>query len=1270
MDNWKKTRSGAWAGRGFHYQHQICTLLLVRQWADLAPHGNLIPEGFEDCVLEFRDHSVWIQIKSRKDAPFQEAEVQNFLNDVDRKSAKFKTGKKTRSVIILEQPRSRKDEAEIGMLFDAENLDVVHCKAPDDEILSLLSSRLDTAEVIIDGILSELYKLVADASAANASLPFAKRRKITTTEIERRITERLQAEDPSAIDAALLSGALGPVDFQTPVQEPDFYRGVKVRAGHVAANLVLDRPDDVLRVSEALSQRRHVLVTGPSGAGKSALVWLTANTLADKFRWFQINGTATSAQAGDIATFVRARHPSDAFPIGIVFDEVNSANTDLWDVLVRELRGLPAVYFLGSVRQEDVNIISNQSDTEFVPVSLGPDLAQTFWKILAAANQTAWSHWREPFELSEGLMLEYVHLLTQGRRLSAVIGDQIRLREKENRHIELNILRSAAVLCNHGGEVDAGRLFELLDIDLDTANRSLKRLIDEHLVQESRPGVLGGLHPLRSNALVEASHEGVVFQAVNTLSQSLPATTTETIPSVVHSVLSDAGGEDETKFLQNLAAVLSNSCDIETWTSILTGLGLATLERHVASFMSLLEQHAVQRSHWSTAAVFADPDLELPELSNSDQLAGIRNAISIFRALPKHDLRSSCLEQLTEATKPPQCDSVIQADRLLSCRAPICGGDSIGYFPMYEFPEGDLDIRHIAKLLSTAYLVDPDLAEGLVLSLGGESALFDLFRSQTPWVTTPEIVPNDIHGRTVRADWFQVAEQYQTDPHETVCGICETLIALSPRSVAAACDAVDPSGQPIAVGDYKPCSKNMPRANIPAKPRVAWNVAFRQILLARTATESLTFYTQHMAPLVHQTEKVFRSYTEQWIKGKRIKNTAAFITDVKGIIDAANALSYAFPEKLPSAMTEPGAAGTNDTLGALLTSVLGNLIGRLNKEEGLKAAASFAGSLRDQARRHRKSDIWRTMSSPPLTELKKLSERLGAVSCILHEMAHDSQSVAIKRIVDATRRAGKSGAVRKAARHCRRLADRRFQDTLFGLEMALGNQGWNVQCVVKPDGESDSDYWSPREIAILVEITDFETQYGHYIEETFPLCQQHLGNNWPYRVVPIMENQIQASLAMCLTSYGPMPYTEFGREWSHYLDKPIFSSVLVDGFDKAMSDCFQVSEIIMCRGLDDLHPEEVETLSKIQDSFEINYNIVANVAQRTGTDESAYACCFLEENWRKVINESEATSSNQVVSDPLCLIIHQALAGKESEPALELLAIRLQMIQAECSNIT
>ena len=79
LDIWRDSRSGAWAGRGFHYQHMVSALILVRQWAGLAPPGYLVPEGFEDCVVESSDRRIWIQIKSRNDATFRDAEVRKIL---------------------------------------------------------------------------------------------------------------------------------------------------------------------------------------------------------------------------------------------------------------------------------------------------------------------------------------------------------------------------------------------------------------------------------------------------------------------------------------------------------------------------------------------------------------------------------------------------------------------------------------------------------------------------------------------------------------------------------------------------------------------------------------------------------------------------------------------------------------------------------------------------------------------------------------------------------------------------------------------------------------------------------------------------------------------------------------------------------------------------------------------------------------------------------------------------------------------------------------
>ena len=714
IEAWRQSRSGAWAARGFHYQHLLSTLILLRQWAGFASSGSLVPEGLEDCVIELTGGDIWLQIKSRKDGAFSDTEVQKILADAEDKATAVKREKDTQVAVVLEQPRADTNVVGIGQLFDDGSQNVFVCTEPDEESVSLILAQLDTAEVIARGIVNDLYRLVADASQENASLPFEERRRISTTEVERRIFESLEAGDPSAIESAVASGSLEPVDFTTPVSESGFYQGVKVKPGHVAAGLVLDRPDDTNKLVHTLKRRRHVLVSGPSGAGKSALMWLSASLLAGELRWYQITARAAVADADAIIRFVRARRPTETSRIGLVFDEVGSTNSDLWNVLVQELRGLPSVYFLGSVRQEDVTLIANQSDTEFIVVRLDENLAEDVWQKLYAEKQTSWGHWREPFEQSEGLMLEYVHLLTQGKRLTAIIYEQVQQRQREDRHDELAIIRSTAVLCARGGEVQTSKLFEFLGLEPDIVSDALQRLIDEHLVRESRPGVLGGLHMLRSEALSKVSHDETVFLATDSLWRSLPAATNETLPRIVQSIIAEARDEDETTALHNLAKTLGFSRCIDIWASILTGLGLATLERGVASFMKILEQHGLQRAQWSFASMFIDPDIDILELTESEQWQSLRNAILDFRALPKFDLRLACLEQLPEESTMPSIDSFQQANKFLSCLAPICGGEPVRITLVPDFVGIDeQDIRQVAAVLSTAYLIGPDVAENL-----------------------------------------------------------------------------------------------------------------------------------------------------------------------------------------------------------------------------------------------------------------------------------------------------------------------------------------------------------------------------------------------------------------------------------------------------------------------------------------------------------------------------------------------------------------------------
>ena len=1233
-----------------------------------------MPEGLEDCVLELPNHRFWVQIKSRNDGTFSEAEVQSIFVAIDNKAAALKSDRPTNSVVVLNQKCAERTVANMDRLLDDE-WKVVLCDSPKEEIIDLLTSHLEIAVILAEGIASDLYTLVVEVSSENASVSYDERRRISTTEVERRISERLVSEDPSTINRAIASGVLEAVNFQVPIDEPSFYLGVKAKPGHVTAGLISPRRSQTSEVTKKLKERRHVLITGPSGAGKSALMWLCAHALACSFRWFQITAEATANDADSIVRFVLARRPTPTSPIGLAVDEICAANSGLWDVLLKLLWGVPEVYVLGSVRTEDIYLISNQADTGFVQLTLDDRLAESVWKKLANDDLTNWSHWREPFEQSEDLMLEFVHILTQGERLASVIGDQVRQREHEERTDELAIIRCTAELCRHGGEIDAGRLFKLLDIPPERSSIALKRLIDEHLVRESRPDVLGGLHMLRSEALCAASHDGAVYTQSNSLWLGFLSVTNETLPRVVRSVLTESERQDDELTLQKLGETLASSADVEKWAAILTGLGLATLERCATLFISMLEQHSVQRAHWSLASMFIDPSTTVPNMPELEQWQAVKDAVESFRAAPKADLRSVCLEFLPTGTIAPTCKSFEEANRLLSSAVPIAGGQPVQVNISPEFTgECEQDIEQVAAFLSTAFVVDPHVADKFVEAFAGEEVLFEWFRRQTPWVATPIIDQNGEHGRTVRADFFVVADELQGDTHDTIVSICETLIALSPSSDAVASSAVNPKGGMIRAGNHPIVSKNIARENLPSKARVAWNVAFRQILLARVTDDSLTNYTQHMSVLIPETEQLFRSYSEKWIRGKRIGNADALAARINNVSQEVNALAYAEPKPVSTSMTAvvTGAAA-DDTLGSLLTGVLGNLVPRMNNqptESDAKGVAVFAESLVVQAREQQKSKIWRTTSAPPLEKIKAIADRLDAVSSILHEMAYDGSEAAVRRIVDVAKRAPLGKSVHLAARRCRMKADQRLQKKLRALESALEKQGSRVKCRTRPIEAADTICWPPVEIAVLVEMSDFETDFA-YLEKALLAGEEIFEQDWRFRVVPVLDGIVLPDFAIqpiseMLFSHGTvLPDVDFAADWREHIDLKFHFSEVSDAFSRAMNACVQLSGILNCRNWDEMHPEEEDTTEKIIDEFKASRELLSKSVVKTGLEELEWVLDKVDATWNQLVEEYEFAKDRREVSNPLYESMYSALSGEQSDWVNELAGARLLLRQAE-----
>src|SRR5690606_37976832 len=109
--------------------------------------------------------------------------------------------------------------------------------------------------------------------------------------------------------------------------------------------------------------------------------------------------------------------------------------------------------------------------------------------------------WREPFEQSNGLLLEFTHLVTQGKRLEAVLRDQVRQRLTEHRDDELLILQAVSFASRFGATLSVERLRERTRLTMPSFARAMNRPVEEHAVRWIGEHRIGGLHEIRSRHL-------------------------------------------------------------------------------------------------------------------------------------------------------------------------------------------------------------------------------------------------------------------------------------------------------------------------------------------------------------------------------------------------------------------------------------------------------------------------------------------------------------------------------------------------------------------------------------------------------------------------------------------------------------------------------------------------------------------------------------------------------------------------------------------------
>ncbi|MCG7635817.1 MULTISPECIES: hypothetical protein [unclassified Alteromonas] len=1261
---WKKSRSGAWAGRGFHYQHLVISHLLVEQWAGLRSPSIVVPEGLEDCVLEGKEHSIWLQIKSKSSGTIGKTQLNNYLHKVQIKASELAHFENIKSAIITETDEKSIGSEELKDLGRSKG-SFFHCQDPEFASESVIKSRLQVAEIVAESILSDIYKCVAQTSAENASLTYESRKKLSVGDIEKVVTKTLEFSDLERIDFALQTKIVVPLDL-SPLTDASFYKGVKARLGHVSAGLIFDDEERLIKYQEALCSNKIVLISGPSGAGKSSAMWSCVYRLTSQFRWFELAPRATIDDVEAILSFIQSRKPSSKSPIAIAMDEINSENIQVWNYLAIEVKKRHHLLLLGSVRSEDSYLVESKSNICIFSHGLTEGVAQKVWKQLNRRGQTSWEYWREPFDVSKGLLLEYVHVLTQGQRLSDVIKEQVETREKEERYDELAVLRISSAASALGGEIDTDNLLKVTGLSRETLSKSLKRLLNEHLVFEIRPGVLGGLHQLRSLELFEASHDQLVFKSDDSIWKSLQALTHDSIATFVLRMLVDHQEQDKSQILRKLALALEDNKTPKFWEGILNGLGFYSCELIASDLIEVLQKHQVRKSVWLAVSMFAIAGIQPPELSKSVHWEVVLQALEEFKSLEHVDYRKYCLESLPTKGVLPHLEGAVEAIDFLSSLCPIGNVEPASISVHIQKPEGDIFSEDIIKLLSVMYAISPESARDLAVSLEGENKLIESYGLWNPWLSNPVIETNGKYGKTVCADYYVVDEDTQGDIHEQVVIHCKKLLALCPSAAAVAVKATFPNGVLYEVGGYPIAEKNIPRTSLPTDVNVSWNIIFHKLINNKAYDETNTCKAKELTQIIRKVEYLLSEYSEYWIGAKPKLNKEKFAQRVNKLISEVNEIQVAPFQALPRHMSGQAESVPVDRLSGALSGILTTLMnkmGVINLKSNLKADAMYSSDLVNDLVGLVDSEIWKYIEDPPFSELTSIAKKVRDISSIFHEFSEQQSESNLAEVLLMARKAKKGKAILEAARYCKKKAKSRLIERLTRIKNELNI---TAHFYVRPTDKKNTHIWPSLDVAFLIEVKDLLTGIES-LEQSLSVLRCLSEEGIQISVAMICNGAVLSQLAVkpALSLPLSLPDLTFEQDWQNIIETPFFVSRYNNHFTVCQSSIDSLSRLIECVDLEALHKEEYQLYKHLESEFLTNADALTGVCFDADDGQKVELKDLLDEQWKDLSDELEQRKLGADIESPLYSQNAKLLEGQVQGKAASWVVARILLLNME-----
>jgi RecA/RadA recombinase len=834
-----------------------------------AEFGAIVPEGSDDFELRQTDKEIiLVDTKSTRakarartvsedkkalrglwDRPLKPGAVVNEYWLVTERSRTSSVSSKA-SATPLFQNQSIPSASRSFLVLEADPL---------QEAIQVLVERKNLLPLAAELVTLALAREIGVLANNNGPLALEDRHQLTTSDVERISARVLEAVDVERLEQVLRSGFLSPVDLATPLEDSGFYLGVDVEPGHFASGLALDRPEAVAQVLQGFERSRAVVVTGPSGSGKSGLMWNAVIASQLDRRWFRIAGTGVPDEEAMTAFFAAY----SGTPIGLVVDDIGRGRLDVWETTRLRTSSNPDIVVLGSVRTEDAPLLQARHSISEILGAADAHLAKLLWTKLRDQNLTAWEGWNEPWARSNGLLLEYGHILTQGDRLDAIVLDQVRRRLSEQRDTELAILSASAPAAKHGGAVLISALRAYLDLSAADTARALERLVEEHLIRVDQSGTrLTGLHALRASAICDAlaeiglsTHEE---QAISALNNVTPETLEPSIGGLVAS-----GVIDENTVVETLLNREGFGHSLREMASSIRGVRRGALACIAKDWTATLGQKDIPPKLATLAAMFgAAPSADAGVLQLERIAEAGRELFSDVAARPTQPQLVSAIVNVLSSDSGGTANEIVDALEALSITALDSG--QLEQLMAARPNLADFTIAEVVRVLDAAEAINPTISEAWSTKSSSNRQLVDRLTEETAFAL-PAIFKIQDDLLVVQADIFEAALEAEENPNDRLFDHAKAILRLVPSASVAHVRLVNAEG---AKSLHMDAEKRIPRENAPPDAHSSANRHVMDAVAREVGGESWSAYLSRGEALMVRGQAAFRRLLDSMLVGR------------------------------------------------------------------------------------------------------------------------------------------------------------------------------------------------------------------------------------------------------------------------------------------------------------------------------------------------------------------------------------------------------------------